>query len=316
MRGAALVTSPGKCQIISKKDDLRFRKVAALKKGWRRMLLVQFDKPDGAAAAVAAARESLAVARVIASVGQRDFGVSALRDLNDVLSLCWMSIYSLRTHQPPLFHGGGSLQMPDRTTEAFHFYRQGIYLTDHTFDEAKAQLKGGDTAITHLHAQEVPEKHRSGIYTRNGLQERTSLVRMKDDGSLLAINLYRNRQQGTFHDADIDLLRRLGQPLLSCVNLHIQLSGTAPGADEPLKLAGPLDALPRREKEVCERLLRGWTHEGVAADLRISTGTVKTYRDRAFERLGIHHRNELFALALAWSSHPQPAVTSADPAAP
>ena len=26
--------------------------------------------------------------------------------------------------------------------------------------------------------------------------------------------------------------------------------------------------------------------------------TVKTYRDRAFERLGIHQRHELFALAL------------------
>ena len=57
--------------------------------------------------------------------------------------------------------------------------------------------------------------------------------------------------------------------------------------------------LPRREREVCERLLMGWTYDGVAADLGLSAGTVKTYRDRAFERLGIHHRNELFALALA-----------------
>ena len=54
----------------------------------------------------------------------------------------------------------------------------------------------------------------------------------------------------------------------------------------------------RREREVCERMLKGWTYEGIANDLGISAGTVKTFRDRAFDRLGIHHRNELFALVL------------------
>ena len=34
----------------------------------------------------------------------------------------------------------------------------------------------------------------------------------------------------------------------------------------------------------------------IAVDLGVSPGTVKTYRNRAFDRLGIHHRNELFAL--------------------
>ena len=280
------------------------------------MLLVHFDKPDGARISDGSAKESLAVAKVISCVGHRDFGVSALSGLNDVLSLCWMSIYSLRINQPPLFHGGGSLQVPDRTTEAFHFYRQGIYLTDQTFDAAKDRLKSGEAAITHCHAQEIPEKHRRGIYTRNGLQERISLVRMKDDGSLLAINLYRNEHQGTFHDADIDVLCRLGEPLFSCVDLHIQLSAAPADADDSPKLTGPLQGLPKREREVCERLLRGWTYDGVAVDLGISSGTVKAYRDRAFDRLGIHHRNELFALALAWSAQPLALSDRATSAAP
>ena len=46
------------------------------------------------------------------------------------------------------------------------------------------------------------------------------------------------------------------------------------------------------------RLLRGLSFDGIGADLQLSATTVKTYRNRAFERLGIHHRNELFALAL------------------
>lgn len=73
----------------------------------------------------------------------------------------------------------------------------------------------------------------------------------------------------------------------------------------------PLKGLPKRESEVCMRLLRGWTYDGLAVDLGISAGTVETYCDRAFERLGIHHRNELFALALAWSSQPPALVERA-----
>ena len=121
-----------------------------------------------------------------------------------------------------------------------------------------------------------------------------SLVTLRAGGSLTAINLYRRDAQPAFADAELELVSLLAPPLLACVDRHLRSLAAVP-ATAP---AGPLDALPRREREVCERLLRGWTHEGVASDLAISAGTVKTYRDRAFERLGIHHRNELFALAL------------------
>ena len=221
------------------------------------MLLVHLDKPEGATVSGGPARESLAVAKVIGCVGQRDFGVSMPSGLNDVLPLCWMSIYSLRVDQPPPFHGGASLRAPNRTTEAFHFYRQGIYLSDQTFDAAKAGLKSGEAAITHCHAQEIPAKHRGGIYTRNGLSERASLVRMREDGSLLAINLYRNDCQAPFRDADIDLLCRLGEPLFSCVNLHVRLSTATAQEGSARGLTDPLKDLPRRESEVCKRLLRG-----------------------------------------------------------
>ena len=38
------------------------------------------------------------------------------------------------------------------------------------------------------------------------------------------------------------------------------------------------------------------TQDGIAADLGLSAATVKTYRNRAFVRLDIHHRHQLFAL--------------------
>ena len=262
------------------------------------MFLVPLDKPDGTSHAPAVARESHAVAGVINAVRQDNFAFCALSSLNTLLPLSWLSVYSLYRDAPPQMHIGGSYRVPDRTFEAFDFYRQGVYLADRTFDDAKEKLQNGEAAITCWHANEIPMEHRKGIYTRNGLQERASLVRKRDDGSLLAINFYRHQAQGCFSDADIDLFSRLGEPLIACVNLQMRL---VQGQAQPSSQS-PLAALPTREREVCERLLRGWTHEGIATDLGISAGTVKTYRDRAFDRMGIHHRNELFALALAWGT--------------
>lgn len=271
------------------------------------MLLVHLAASGGGAQLNGPAREARAVAGVIGCVNQRNFGSVTLQALNEVLGLSWLSIYSLHVNQPPQMHAGASLNVPDRTWEAFDFYRQGVYLSDRTFDDAKEKLQSGEAGVTHWHAREIPAEHRQGIYTRNGLQERASLVRKRNDGSLLAVNLYRHEGQGAFRDTDIDTICRLGEPLLSCVNLHMQLTPSIIGKpdkpDASSAPAHPLALLPKREREVCDRLLRGWTHEGIAGDLGISAGTVKTYRDRAFDRLGIHHRNELFALALAWSAN-------------
>jgi len=254
------------------------------------MQLVHLDTAAHRPAASPSMQAGLAVAGVVGCVGGPGFGSDALRMLNAALPLCWWSVYTLYTDRPPRLHAGGSYQVPDRTGEAFTQYRQGLYRVDPTFAAARERLEGqGGVALTWWRAEEIPARHRGAIYTRHALRERVSLVRAQADGGLIAINMYRHERQPSFTDRDFDLLGCLAAPLGACVDLHLRAQ------PQP---ADCLRALPRREREVCERLLRGWTHEGIAADLGISAGTVKTYRDRAFERLGVRHRNELFALAL------------------
>lgn len=61
--------------------------------------------------------------------------------------------------------------------------------------------------------------------------------------------------------------------------------------------------LPRRETEVCARILYGLSSIGVALELGISQESVKTYRKRAYERLGIGSERELLKWYLAmWGS--------------
>ena len=60
--------------------------------------------------------------------------------------------------------------------------------------------------------------------------------------------------------------------------------------------------LPRREAEVCARILYGLSSVGIALDLTVSEETVKTYRKRAYQRLSIGSERELLTWYLArWS---------------
>ncbi len=246
-----------------------------------------------------------ALAGVIAAIGEADFGHTALAQLNRWMPLCWWSIYRLRADQPPTVHAAGSCGVRDGTGEAWRDYRAGLYRRDETFAAAREQVQGGQAVLTHWHARELPLAHRQQIYLRHGLRERLSIVQGDAQGGVLAINLYRHQDQAPFSDAAIDAMRLAARPMLACVAKHLVLAGradveAAPGvgtAGVPASLS-VLSGLTPREHEVCARLLKGWTHEGIAADLQLSAATVKTYRDRAFRRLGIHHRNELFALVL------------------
>jgi DNA-binding CsgD family transcriptional regulator len=241
--------------------------------------------PDGTAAD--------ALLGVIASIGDVSFGSCALEQLNRWMPLCWLSIYRLYDDAPPTTHALASFRFEDGTRDSWRVYRAGLYRRDETFAAARERVRDGEAVLTHWQAAEIRGSHRQQIYSRHHLRERVSLVTSTGKDGLLALNLYRHHGQPALSDDAIDGLRLLGPPLLACVTRHLALAEAAnagPVADTVLM------SLTGREREVCERILKGWTHDGIAADLHLSAATVKTYRDRAFERLGIHHRGELFAL--------------------
>lgn len=240
--------------------------------------------PDGGAAA--------ALAGLIGCVGDARFGQRGIEQLAQLLPLGWWTIYRLFDDAPPVLHLGGCLQPDDVVAQAFDAYRDGLWRHDRALGAVRESVARGGAVLTHVHALELAPEHRRRIFQRHGLSERLSLACEHGDGGLLSVNLYRRESQRAFSDAERDLLEALGPLLLACVVRHLALR---PQETPPPEVFA---ALTPRERAVCERLLRGWTHDGIAADLAIAPATVKTYRDRAFDRLGIHQRHELFALVL------------------
>jgi DNA-binding CsgD family transcriptional regulator len=240
--------------------------------------------PQGDAAA--------AVCGLIGCIGDANFGQRGLEQLARLMPLGWWTVYRVFDDAPPVLHFGGSLQPQDCVAACFTAYRDGVWRRDRALEAVRERLGRGETVLSHLHALELAPVHRRRIFDRHGLSERLSFACEDADGALLSLNLYRHESQAAFDDDERDLLQSLGPLLLGCVQRHLALRPQAVPA------VTAFAALTPREREVCERLLRGWTHDGIAADLGLAPATVKTYRDRAFERLGIHQRHELFALAL------------------
>ena len=111
------------------------------------------------------------------------------------------------------------------------------------------------------------------------------------------MNLYHHEHQGRFSEGEVANFAELAPSLLAGVSRHLELRAAAPASPREA-LRARCSALTERELDELERLLKGLSYDGIAADLVLSVATVKTYRARAFERLDIHFKSELFAAFL------------------
>lgn len=238
------------------------------------------------------------VANVLPTLGESRFGAAMLRELRTTLPVGSLSVY--RTGARPAIFLSASLDAHDTTQDCWRAYLSGPIRDDRTLRTDTRTTSAEALRLCHITAGEVPAEHRLKVYEAHGVSERISVVSEEQDGSLFAVNLYRHRDQRPLMDNQLADFGRFGAVLMAMTRKHLALAPAAeavPAAHvQRLRCLQP--ALTAREVDVCTRVLKGMTQEGIAADLGIGLPTVKTYRNRAFARLGIHFRSELFALML------------------
>ena len=242
-----------------------------------------------------------AMAGVIDAVGRDRFAASALASLNRVLGIGSWAVYRLWRDRPPVMHLSASHGTTDTTADCFATYRdRQLYQCDSSFEAVRRHGHAGRAVMLQMQAEEAPSaEHRDAIYRRHGMLERLSVARTEVDGSLLAVNVYRHAQQGCSGSALAERFGSIASALFAGVVRHLEWSGKGAGTSPRDKLRARCPALTPRELDVLDRLLQGVTYDGIAADLKLSVCTVKTYRARAFDRLNIHFKSELFALFVA-----------------
>ena len=237
------------------------------------------------------------VAELIDRLGQAEFGPSLLSTVERWLPVSSLSIYRIGGQEPPQRFMSCSLDIPDTTQSCWQAYLTGPYQHDRTFERDRPVSPAGPM-LCHIRVDEIPAMHRALVYEPFNMAERVSVVD-HSPGGVFAINFYRHAHRQALSDRHLGTLDELAPTLLALTRKHLQLTASAStaqdGSDHLRKLC---PALTAREQEVCVRLLLGMTHDGIAEDLGIGLPTVKTYRNRAFKRLGIHFRSELFKLVM------------------
>jgi DNA-binding CsgD family transcriptional regulator len=245
------------------------------------------------------------LAQAVAQLGERCFAQTLLDSLYPVLPAASCAVYRTGPLCQPVLLLSASHGVADTTRDCWRAYLSGPYRGDQTLVAAPQ-----GSQLSHITAQEVPPEHRAKVYEAHGMLERVSVVEPQGQGALFAINFYRHQHQQAFSDAQIAAFSELAPALLALAHKHLQLRGAvlpvALAAERSAGFAARVQqvqalhpALTPRECEVCAGILQGLTLDGIACQLGLGLPTVKTYRNRAFARLGIHFRNQLFALALA-----------------
>lgn len=244
---------------------------------------------------------------LIGAIGSRDdsaFAAAVLEAVHRSVPIVNAAIYRIGAAAPALlgYAATGSPSVPSLLGNA---YVRGLYRRDpvqHALQALPRSAAGDPLLLARQASDEIADdEYRRVCYASVNHVDRLSIVSPAGSGERLIVSLYRHRAHGAFAPADIDQVRALAPIIASALARHLAwgprgAGGIAARAGSRLDRLCP--SLSRREREVLIRMAAGLSNDGIAADLDIKPTSVVTYRNRAFARLGIHSRRELFARLL------------------
>jgi DNA-binding CsgD family transcriptional regulator len=117
----------------------------------------------------------------------------------------------------------------------------------------------------------------------------------------IGLSVLRSRVKGSFASESVLELQEVGGLLLSIIAKHATATWNRRKlvqAFTSLKviethIAAVQEHFPRREAQVCSRILYGMSTTGIALELGVGEETIMTYRKRIYERLQIGSQREL-----------------------
>jgi DNA-binding CsgD family transcriptional regulator len=217
-----------------------------------------------------------------------------------------------RGEDPPELAGALSVS-GSRSRELGDWYlRGGYYRVEPSLRVAR---QSRSRLLLHaLRQHELPVARWRERYQRVGWSERVSLLMsLGDDDGWVFMNAYRPHGCGVTMDSAVAAFGDHAPALAGAVRRHLVLtqargapppSPPSPSLPLPLPLAapaaaeaGPWSLLSARERQVVDAILGGASTKECARALGVAPTSIATYRQRAFEKLGIRRQVELFRLA-------------------
>lgn len=171
---------------------------------------------------------------------------------------------------------------------AHSYITQRRYLEDPNFEYLKSAPVGSFQLLRldSLVAQMKPA-YKEKYFDAPGFQDKLALIQASGQGNYY-LNLY--KRNAKFDDLfKVHELESIAKLIGILISKHYQLN------QQQLK-QGALAFLSERERQVCQGVLQGKKNEVIAYELNVAASSVVTYRQRAYAKLGINNRAQLFAL--------------------
>lgn len=156
--------------------------------------------------------------------------------------------------------------------------------------------------VARMEIGDIKDRQYRHCFELTHVHERLSFF-SRHGSDLYQLSIFRGVRHHPFSALDLRQFSRLARLVLATASKHERVGREATGVPGPLDLEAierHLEYLParlsRRERQVCSRAAAGKTIEGTALDLNICKTSVITYRQRAYQKLGISRQNELVAL--------------------
>ncbi|MCY0964596.1 helix-turn-helix transcriptional regulator [Parathalassolituus penaei] len=228
---------------------------------------------------------------LLESLGEGDFFEKLLGWMHEVLQTDQCMLFFLGNDQPlsTLLYKDFSADARARQL-AFEYISEGRYRHDPNFARLVGSEEGRiETWCLDDLGPSMPREYRKRFFEAPGFVDKWSILFRARNGCFY-LNLYSRRQ--IFRDLfgtslpDENTVARL---LAVLIGKHYQIS--------QVQLSqGPLAFLSERERQVCEGTLAGKKAEAIAHELGVAASSIVTYRKRAYDKLGINSRAQLFAL--------------------
>jgi DNA-binding CsgD family transcriptional regulator len=183
----------------------------------------------------------------------------------------------------------------------FPAYRRWYLRQDPVCEAYRAAPQFTDMAIQrvrpgHIHSSAF----RRQIFEEPGIVERLSVIQRGPD-SWRVINVARHVRDGCFSEHEVSSLVSLAclvLPMLPVNRRNLESGRPLSVAQLERRFESRFERLTPRERQVCARAAAGLGVAATAVDLGIAETSVLTYRQRAYQRLGVSSPIALCALVV------------------
>jgi len=254
------------------------------------------------------------IAGVVRSLGTHEFESELMTFLSEVVPVdhCAVFTYSDRGDAGHLFTHS---KMPaSEAEELARDYVEKFHSQDPNFSKMMEENESDYFRFKRADFEvDYDPTYYNHFFDRSGLIDKVSAVARVEDGRVYC-NFYRMKGSSIYTEEDWLILKDLMPLAATLTAAHYDLASERGdlymdnGSENIVKKSivhnviskdvPVFNVLTKREREVCERILTGYTTTGIGLDLNIAPTSVATYRKRAYSKLQISSQNELFNLCL------------------